>query len=160
MGATVISTTSSDSKAARLKELGAKEVINYRSTPHWGEVAKLLSPDGEGIDNIIDVGGLSTLPESFKAVAVNGTVSLTGVLGEAGEEKADIMDALWRVCSVRGIILGTREQFEEMVRFIEEHDVKPVFDERVFGLEEAKETFQYLEAQKHFSKVVVRMSDA
>lgn len=43
------------------------------------------------------------------------------------------MDALWRVCSARGVFLGTKDQFNEMIRFIEEKDVKPLFDEMVFG---------------------------
>ncbi|KUJ11637.1 GroES-like protein [Mollisia scopiformis] len=157
-GATVISTTSSDAKAARLKSLGAANTINYRTSPNWGEVSKSLSPNGEGFYNIVDVGGLSTLSESFKAVAVNGTIALTGVLGEAGEEKPDIMDALWRVCSVRGLFLGTRDQFNDMVKFIEENDVRPVFDEKVFGLGELEEALMYLEEQKHFSKVVIRVT--
>ncbi|KAH8595875.1 hypothetical protein B0O99DRAFT_511312 [Bisporella sp. PMI_857] len=158
-GATVISTTSSEAKASRLKELGASHVVNYRTHKNWGETAKSLSLNQEGISNIIDVGGLSTLAESFKAVKVNGIVSITGVLGEAGEEKPDIMDALWRVCSVRGVWLGTRDLFGEMVQFIEEKNIKPVFDERVFRLEELKEACVYMEERRHFSKVVIKIPD-
>ena len=113
-GALVISTTSNDVKAAHLISLGAAHTINYRTSPHWGEIAKSLSPNGEGISTIIDVGGLSTLPESFKAVAINGAISLTGVLGEAGQEKAEIMDVLWRVCTLRGIFLGTKNQYNDV----------------------------------------------
>lgn len=47
-GATVIATTSSESKAKKLKELGAHHVINYKETPNWGEEAKKLTPGGLG----------------------------------------------------------------------------------------------------------------
>lgn len=157
-GATVISTTSSGAKAARLIELGALHTINYRVNPNWGETAKSLTKDGVGISNVIDVGGLSTLAESLKAVKVQGMVTLTGVLGDG--EPPNIMDTLWRVCSVRGVILGSKRQFEEMVKFVEKHDIKPVVDERVFGFDEAKEAFAWIDEQKHFSKVVIKIAEA
>jgi NADPH:quinone reductase-like Zn-dependent oxidoreductase len=47
-GATVIATTSSASKAEKLKKLGAHHVINYKDNSNWGEEAKKLTPGGEG----------------------------------------------------------------------------------------------------------------
>ena len=41
-GARVISTSSSDEKLEKLKELGADHVINYKETPEWGAKAKEL----------------------------------------------------------------------------------------------------------------------
>ncbi|KAL2062335.1 hypothetical protein VTL71DRAFT_6601 [Oculimacula yallundae] len=154
-GATVISTTSSDAKAARLIILGASHTINYRKIPSWGEEARSLSSGKLGIANVVDVGGLSTLAESLKAVKVQGVVTLTGVLGDG--KPPSLMDALWRVCSIRGVILGTKRQFEEMVRFVEQHDIIPVVDERVFGIDEVEEAFEWIKEQKHFSKVVIKM---
>lgn len=55
-GAFVIATTSSDEKAARLKALGADVVLNYKTTPNWGEIARQKSPRGEGVDIVIEVG--------------------------------------------------------------------------------------------------------
>jgi D-arabinose 1-dehydrogenase-like Zn-dependent alcohol dehydrogenase len=98
---------------------------------------------------------MSTLAESMKAVNVNGVVSLTGVLGDSEDEMPSIMDCLWQVCSVRGVILGTRNQFKDMIKFIEEKAIEPVIDERVFGIHEVAEAYRWLEEQKHFSKVVI-----
>src|SRR5204863_5800638 len=55
-GARVIATTSSDEKAARLKALGADEVINYRTTPDWHGRARELTA-GRGVDLVVEVGG-------------------------------------------------------------------------------------------------------
>lgn len=151
-----MATTSSDSKAARLLQLGAAHVLNYKSDPQWGVIAKSLTPNNFGISNVVDVGGMSTLSESMKAVCVEGVVTVTGVLGDKTMEPVGIMDCLWRVCSIRGIILGTRDQFAAMVKFIEKHALEPVFDDRIFGSDEVKEAYEYLEAQKHFSKVVIK----
>ncbi|KAI5300204.1 hypothetical protein KEM56_002647, partial [Ascosphaera pollenicola] len=49
-------------------------------------------------------------------------------------------------------VLGTREQYEAMNRFVEEKGDKPVLDEQVFGFEEAKEAYTYLSQYRHFSK--------
>jgi NADPH:quinone reductase-like Zn-dependent oxidoreductase len=57
-GARVIATSSSDDKLARMHKLGvAKEdLINYKTTPKWGEKAKELT-GGHGVDHVIEVGG-------------------------------------------------------------------------------------------------------
>jgi NADPH:quinone reductase-like Zn-dependent oxidoreductase len=124
------------------------------STPNWGEVVKSLTPDSRGVDLVVDVGGPSTVAQSMKAVRPDGIVALTGLLG-AEENVPSIMDGLVHLCTTRGFLLGTRVQFEEMNRFIDEKGVKPVVDDRVFGFNEVKEAYEYLESQKHFSKVVV-----
>lgn len=157
-GATVISTTSSAAKAARLSGLGATHTINYSTTPDWGSVAKSLTPHRIGVTNVIDVGGLATLSESLNAVRVEGTVTATGVLGSEAREASSLLDTVWRVCSVRGVVLGSRRQFEDMVRFVEERGVRPVVDERVFGFEEVRDAYRWVDEQRHFSKVVIKIA--
>ena len=56
-GARAIATTSTDEKAKRLKELGASHVINYKESPNWGELVKSLTPNKEGADIVVEVGG-------------------------------------------------------------------------------------------------------
>jgi NADPH:quinone reductase-like Zn-dependent oxidoreductase len=51
-GATVIATTSSASKAETLKKLGVDHIINYKDEPNWGEKAKALTPNGEGVNHV------------------------------------------------------------------------------------------------------------
>lgn len=158
-GATVIATTGSDAKADRLKLLGAHHVINYRTDSSWGETAKSLTPNGKGFDIVVDVGGLSTLPQSFKAVKTNGVIALTGMLGQSEDQTAvpSLIDCMLNVCIARGLLLGTRDQFVEMNQFIDEKGIKPVVDDKVFEFKNAKEAFAYLESQKHFSKVCIRL---
>ncbi|OJJ99724.1 hypothetical protein ASPACDRAFT_60558 [Aspergillus aculeatus ATCC 16872] len=157
-GATVIATTSSDTKAQRLQALGAHHVLNYRRNPKWGKSARQLTPDGKGVHLVVDVGGLSTVSQSLKAVRPEGVIAMTGLLGGAPDSNVNtLIDCLVNLCTVRGVLLGTREQFEEMNRFIEEHRIQPAIDERVFGFEEVEEAYQYMDEQRHFSKVCVRI---
>ena len=155
-GANVVATTSTEEKAERLGKLGAKMVVNYRKSKNWGEEARGSTADGRGFDCVVDVGGNGTLPESLKAVRVGGTVVLTGILSGQEPQAVPMMAALFQVCSVRGILLGTRSQFMELVKFVEEKDVQPVLDDVEFSLDEVRECYDRVEAQKHFSKVVIK----
>ena len=156
-GATVVATTSSDEKEARLKALGAAHTVNYRSSPDsWGREAKNLTPDGRGFDIVVDVGGNETLPQSLEAVRVDGTVVLGGALG--GKTEPVIMfEAFMHVCWVRGIILGSRNHLKQAVRYIDEKGIKPAIDDVVFELAETKDAYRRLNEKKHFSKVVIRV---
>src|SRR6266481_57984 len=48
-GARVIATSSSDAKLARLREMGATDAINYRTTPEWDRRVLELT-GGEGVE--------------------------------------------------------------------------------------------------------------
>ena len=56
MGASVIVTSSSDSKLEKAKTLGADHAINYRTTEKWGR-AVLDFTGGRGVDHVVEVGG-------------------------------------------------------------------------------------------------------
>ena len=56
LGATVIATSSSDSKLAFAKDLGATHGINYASTLDWDQEVLRLT-DGKGVDHVIETGG-------------------------------------------------------------------------------------------------------
>lgn len=115
-GATVIATTSSAEKAAVLKKLGADHVINYKDEPNWGEKAKSLTVNGEGVQHVLEVGGPVTMAQSLKAIKIDGIISIIGFLGGfAGEKPPGFLDTLTNLCTVRGLLVGNRDQFEEMV---------------------------------------------
>lgn len=156
-GATVIATTSSDEKAEKLKALGAHHVINYKSEPNWGEVAKKLTPGGHGADHILEVGGPKTMTQSLNAVKLEGVISIIGYLGGMSRDQPGFLECLSHLCTVRGVLVGSRMQFEDMNRAIDASKIKPVVDERVFKFEEVKEAYQYMWDQKHFGKVVIKV---
>lgn len=156
-GATVISTTSSAKKAEVLKNLGADHVINYKEVENWGEKAKELSPGGEGATHIIEVGGPKTMAQSLKAIKLEGVITIIGFLGGGDKNQPGFLDCLMNLCTVRGVLVGSRVQFEEMNRAIEANKIKPVVDEKVFSLDEAKEAYQYMWEQKHFGKLAIKI---
>jgi NADPH:quinone reductase-like Zn-dependent oxidoreductase len=64
--------------------------------------------------------------------------------------------ALRRNVTLKGILNGPRDRFEEMCDFYAKHEIHPPID-RVFKFDEAKEALKYLFSGSHFGKVVVKI---
>jgi NADPH:quinone reductase-like Zn-dependent oxidoreductase len=150
-GARVIATSSSDEKLARLKDLGADEVINYRSREDW-ETAVLEMTSKRGVDHVVEVGGAGTLERSVSAVRVGGHVALIGAL--TGASSFNPIPVFMRSVRLQGIFVGSRLMFEEMARALTVNDLRPVID-RVFGFDEAGAALKHMESGSHFGKIVV-----
>ncbi len=153
-GARVIATSSSEAKLARLREMGAAEVINYRSTPEWGKRVLELTAL-RGVDHVVEVGGAGTLVNSFQAIRAGGRISLIGLLTGFGGEFNPLLVLMKGVC-FQGIRVGSREMFEAMNRAIVAAQLHPVID-RTFPFAEALEAYRYLESGAHFGKVCIRI---
>lgn len=152
-GATVIATSSSDEKLARLRAMGADHAINYRSDRHWEQAARQVT-GGRGVDIVVETGG-ATLPQSLAATAFGGTVAVIGFV--AGYEATiNIRQLIGPMVRVQGIAVGSRARFEAMNRAIALHHIKPVID-RVFPFDQAPAAFAHLKNGSHFGKVVIRM---
>jgi NADPH:quinone reductase-like Zn-dependent oxidoreductase len=152
-GARVIATSSQDEKLARLKELGASELINYNATPNWENTARELT-GGVGVDQVVEVGGAGTLPRSVRAVRLGGYIALIGVLAGLGE--VNPMPILMKSVRVQGIFVGSRAMFEAMNRAIEVNRLHPVID-RVFEFDQAVAALKHLESGNHVGKVVIKL---
>ncbi|KFA74026.1 hypothetical protein S40288_05151 [Stachybotrys chartarum IBT 40288] len=156
-GATVVATSSSPEKAARVRALGAAHTVDYRKNPDgWGKEARALTPNGRGFDFVIDIGGNETLPQSLAAVRVDGVVMVVGLVGE-NVAPVPLFAALFATCIVRGVLAGSRNHFNELVKFIDDKKVVPAYDDVTFELAEAKEAYRRLNEKKHFAKVVIRI---
>ncbi|MEE8371319.1 MAG: NAD(P)-dependent alcohol dehydrogenase [Sphingomonadales bacterium] len=154
VGAKVIITSSSDQKLERARTLGADEGINYLKTPDWEQEVLRLTK-GQGVDHVVEVGGVGTLARSFQAVGCGGNVSLIGVLaGREGDTNPSPL--MLKGASLTGIFVGNRAMFEDMNSFITEKGLKPVID-RVFPFEEAEEAYKYQMTGRHFGKIVIRL---
>ena len=114
----------------------------YSNNPTWGETVKSLTPDGQGVDNIIEVGGLGTLHQSLKAIKLEGIISVIGsVSGGESASVPTILDCWLKMCTARGVAVGSRAMMEEMVAAIEANDIHPILDKESFSLAQAKDAF-------------------
>lgn len=152
LGARIIITSGSDEKLARARSLGADETINYRTTPEWDkEVLRLTN--NFGADRVIEVGGAGTLPRSVNATRIEGTIPLIGVL--ASGEGFDPLRMMMKGIRLQGLLVGSRQMFEEMNEVITRHRLIPIIS-RTYTFAEAREAIAALAQADHFGKIVIR----
>jgi NADPH2:quinone reductase len=72
-GATVITTISSDEKAALARKAGAHHIINYRSED---VVAKVKDLAADGVSLIVEVNAYANLETDLEIIATGGTISI------------------------------------------------------------------------------------
>jgi len=154
-GAEVIATSSSDAKLERLRSLGADHLINYVDTPEWARPAREIS-GGRGLDLVVEVGGAGTLEQSIKAVRLGGAVMLIGVLSGANHEFR-LPLVVTRKIRLEGVTCGSREQFEAMLRAVDQNGLKPALDDQRFSLDTLPAAMAHLREGRHFGKVVVEI---
>jgi len=153
-GARVIGTSSSDEKLERAAEMGLDAGHNYRDDPDWERWA-MEQTNGEGVDLIVEVGGMGTLGRSLRAVRVGGVIAQVGVLSGAAE-MFGIPLILHKVARIQGLYVGSRRDFIEMNRAISLAELRPVGEE--FHWTQAREVLERMEEGSHFGKLVLSIS--
>jgi NADPH:quinone reductase-like Zn-dependent oxidoreductase len=150
LGARVIATTSTVAKAERLSELGADEIVDYRTTPDWpARVRELTS--GHGAERVIDVAG--DLGQSLRAVAIAGHVASVGFVS-GNPPFLDPRAIFNSGAVVRGIAVGSRAQFFAMNQLVEARRLRPVID-RVFPFDQAPDAYRHYASGEAFGKTVI-----
>ncbi len=154
-GARVTVTSFSDDKLARAADLGARNGINYGKDKDWGTTAKSLA-GGDGVDNVIELGGTETMKQSLIAVRPGGTLSLIGVLSGATTGNVLLPFIISRDVRLQGVTVGSTADMAAMCRAIETAALKPVID-RVYPLDRSADAFRHLASGAHFGKVCVEI---
>ena len=154
MGARVAITSSSDEKLKRAVDLGADFTVNYRNHQEWNR--QILDwTEREGVDRVIEVGGAGTIAQSIRCLKPGGQAAMIGVLA-GSTEPLNLLPLLMQQLTIRGVIVGNRQDFENCLAFAAQHRLQPVVDQR-FKFEEAPQALAYLAAAKHFGKVVIEV---
>ncbi|KAH8169460.1 zinc-binding dehydrogenase domain-containing protein [Sarocladium implicatum] len=156
-GAKVIATSSSDAKLEVAKQLGATHLVNYRTHPDWeDEVLELTN--GEGADIAVEVVAGPNIEHTLKAIRRGGHVIHLGLLSDKANEPVNIMPALWYGSkTIRGLIgTGSKEMAEELVEFIQKHDLHPPIAQ-TFEFEEAREAMEALKTLSKPGKIVINI---
>ena len=100
------------------------------------------------------------MEQSLKAVPLGGLIPIIGFLGGSmGERKTGFWDCFASACLVRGVLVGSKKPFRDMLAFLEEKGIKPVVDRKVFTFEKTREAYEHLQAQKFFGKVVIHIQE-
>jgi NADPH:quinone reductase-like Zn-dependent oxidoreductase len=140
-GLRAIVTSSSDEKLDRARQLGAWQVINYRTNPDWDRAALVMTA-GIGVDHVLEMAGGENVRKSVNALAVGGRLSLIGILADV-ESVLPTAVVMRKRISIQGVAMGSRRAFERMNRAIDAALVRPVVD-TVYPFEQAVKAFEHL----------------
>jgi len=150
-GCTVYTTSSSEAKLKRAKEIGADVVINYREIS-WSKAVWELTGK-RGVDVVLDHVGEATFKDSVRSLCKGGRLVVPGAT-TGPLPQLDLRYLFWRQLSILGSTMANRREFEEVMKLVFMGRLKPVVD-RVFPLQEAREAHAYLEKAEQFGKVVL-----
>ena len=153
MGLRVLGISGSDQKLERARSLGLDAGINYRETPAWDRWA-LEQTGGEGVDLVVEVGGVGTLSRSLGAIRMGGVIAQIGVLA-GNAEPLPLALILHKQARIQGIYVGSRKNFEEMNKAITLTGLRPVAE--IFPWSMAREVMARMESASHFGKLVLTL---
>jgi NADPH:quinone reductase-like Zn-dependent oxidoreductase len=153
-GAKPIVTSSSDAKLAKARELGAFGTVNYRTHPDWQKEVRALT-GGNGVNQVLEVGGADTVAKALDALALDGHVALIGTLSGFAPQ-IPTGPLFGAGAHLTAVFVGSRADFEAMSAFVAEHEIRPVID-RVFEFEQASAAFDLMADGDYMGKIVVRV---
>lgn len=150
-GARVITTTGTEEKAKRLRDLGADEVVNYK-TEDWGKRVWGLTGK-RGADLVFDSVGQATFMTSLRCTARGGRIVTCG--GTTGQQfELDVRPLYWRGVDILGSTMANRRETEAVLGLVWQGRLRPVVD-RVLPLARLREAHELLERSEQFGKVVL-----
>jgi NADPH:quinone reductase-like Zn-dependent oxidoreductase len=155
-GATVFVTSSSERKLARARELGADEALNYTSCDVWREVRSLTGK--RGVDVVVETVGAATWMASLRSAAKGGRIVTCGATtGPNPTEEVRLI--FWNQLSILGSTMGSRHDWQEMVRAVGEWGLRPVLDS-VLPLERGREAYERMASGEQYGKIVLDVTGA
>ncbi|KAL5049318.1 hypothetical protein BDW71DRAFT_217470 [Aspergillus fruticulosus] len=158
-GATTIITSSSNDKLQKVQEKFQPDyTINYKEYPEWGSRARELIGQ-QGVDHILEIGGVGTIEQSIEALAFGGHISVIGYLANVDPSNMPnvLQLALRKAAVIRGILIGPKCMLEELVTFADRRKLRlPVEKEFGFAREEVLNAYQELETGA-LGKVCIRV---
>jgi NADPH:quinone reductase-like Zn-dependent oxidoreductase len=108
-----------------------------------------------GVDQVVEIGGPGTLAQSIAAARIGGHIALIGILtGLKGEVPTMLLMA--KQIRLKGLIVGSRQHQEDMIRGLEAAGIRPVID-ATFPLAKLADAFRHEEAAQHFGKICVEV---
>lgn len=134
------------------KKLGVVGVYNYKNDS-WTKEA--LEESG-GFDLIIDSAMGQTLDSLVNVCAPGGRIVFYGAtLGNP--EGFNARKVFWNQIKLIGSTMGSDKDFINMLRYVEDHKIKPIIDE-IYDLENAVDAFDKMKSGDQLGKLVIQIS--
>lgn len=150
IGAKVIVTSRSEAKRKQALELGADIALDTKS--NWEE-----DLTNETVDLVIESVGRATFNRSLNILKQGGRIVVFGATTD-DTVNLNLREFFYGQYQLFGSTMGSKEEFHEMIKLAEENKIHPVVD-HIYSLSEITEAFNYLEENKQFGKVAIRINE-
>lgn len=149
-GAAVYVASRSEEKCRRALELGADKAVD--SSEDWKAAL-----GGEKVDLVIESVGPATFNKSLEILRNGGTIVTFGSsTGDALE--LNLRGLFYAQQNLLGSTMGSAEEYDEMLQFIEKHKIRPVLDQ-AFQLEHYEQAFDKIANAKQWGKIAFSISE-
>lgn len=161
-GAVVISTSGSDEKCQKCKDLGADHAINYKKEDFVESVSKIT--ENNGVNVILDMVAGAYVGRNVKCLAEDGRLVIIAVQGGV---KADfnILPVMKKRLTITGSTLRPRDNiFKSEIASSLKKNVWPLLEngtivpkiDKIFALKDIIPAHTYLESGHHFGKIILK----
>lgn len=152
--ATVIAAVRSQQDAKTVKTMGANHIVNYAKQNVEKIVSKITK--NEKVDVVFESVGVKTWNTSLAILRPHGRVVIAGTTSGPVASQ-DLSDIYYYQHTILGSRMGTKEEFEQMLKLVNEGYLKPTVD-MTFPLKDAKKALKRLEESKHVGKIVLEVT--
>lgn len=162
-GARVFVTAGTNEKIENCKSLGATEGINYKHSDFVAEIERLT--DGEGVDVVLDFIGAPYLQRNLQILKIKGRLLQVGLMGGSATEidlgivmrkRLQVIGSVMRPQLLEEKIAITQRFVERWLPKLKDGKLQPVIDS-VYPLTEAREAHEYMEANRNFGKIILKI---
>ncbi|KAG8418972.1 Zinc-type alcohol dehydrogenase-like protein YogA [Metarhizium acridum] len=157
-GCNVYVTSGSAEKIAKAVQLGARDGVIYKDDDWPKKLSQKLPEERPYLDAVVDGAGGDVVIKTTPILKPGGVIASYGMT--VGPLMDWPMQAVLKNIELRGSTLGSRVEFRDMVRFIQEKKIKPIVSRSVKGLDcvdAIDGLFEDLKGGKQFGKLVIEM---
>lgn len=150
-GAEVYVTSGDFTKIDEAKRLGAIGGVNYKEE-NWADQLKEMAG---GFDVIIDSALGDGFAKHLDLCNPGGRIVIYG--GTAGDIPAlNARKIFWKQLSILGTTMGSPQDFNNLMNFINYHELKPVIDS-VHSFRDAEQAIRMMDSSTQFGKIILKM---
>lgn len=148
---TLYATTSTEEKAAFLRDLGVDHVIDYTEENFASRIWELT--DKRGVDVVVNTVGGETWTQSMRALRNGGTLVTAGATAGPNPE-TEIRLVFVRQLNILGSTTHSRHAFKQVMDYIWDGTIEPVVQE-TYSFSEFDEAFAKMANRELYGKVVL-----
>jgi NADPH:quinone reductase-like Zn-dependent oxidoreductase len=148
-GAFVSVTSGQENKLAQARELGAEECFNYKDED-W---IKDAGSKSGGYDLIVDSAGGDQFNDLIKLLNPGGKIVFYGS-SNGFPSKIDLFRLFWKQGTIQGSTMGNDEEFNAMVKYVEEQSISPLICQK-YPFSEAINAIEQLDSRDTAGKNIV-----